>query len=322
MTNEEYKKYVKNEIEKTTTNVITAILQSNINMFKEDETIKKILTPDIFKYLKSGKDIIDGDEIIPYPFGDNGKISFVSHAITPHHKCISYVAAYGAGHLHRLLYLINKFFEETVNIGKEKTLTKKVDIIDFGCGQGLATLSFLHTLQLKGNPIEVSNIILIEPSKYAIDRASINIQLAIEKYGLKSKISLLNKRIDEVDAIIIDSYCEPKNSNINLFGHVIDAIDDNQLIGDIVMNMYRGHDVYSNYIIAVNTTSDDNKLRDFKNDFWERNYLVSNFFRKFLGDKQTFDIERRVRKVRNTPISGNFLLTSIYYNTSKSDESI
>ena len=49
---------------------------------------------------------------------------------------------------------------------------KDIDIIDYGCGQGIASVCFKDYLVSIGKELNIENITLIEPSRKALDRAS------------------------------------------------------------------------------------------------------------------------------------------------------
>ena len=58
------------------------------------------------------------------------------------------------------------------------SLTNRIHIIDWGCGQGIASLCFLESLEQRGLLSSVRKVTLIEPSIAAIGRARQNIEKA------------------------------------------------------------------------------------------------------------------------------------------------
>ena len=74
------------------------------------------------------------------------------------------------------------------------TFVGEIAVIDWACGQGLATI-FLHEyLEEKGYNCRIKEVILIEPSEKALDRA----KFIIEAIDSKIKVSTVNKKLDEV----------------------------------------------------------------------------------------------------------------------------
>ena len=66
--------------------------------------------------------------------------------------------------------VLNSVFEEGL-WGKDRDLfNKKFDIIDWGCGQGLATMLYLDFLNSKNTNQIVNSINLVEPSIMALKK--------------------------------------------------------------------------------------------------------------------------------------------------------
>lgn len=81
----------------------------------------------------------------------------------------AYLAAYCSMHKEKL----NKLFENIPTT----IYNQKFNIIDWGCGQGVATLTFIEYLKKFNIPLtNIKQIILIEPSELAFERAKIHIK--------------------------------------------------------------------------------------------------------------------------------------------------
>ena len=52
---------------------------------------------------------------------------------------------------------------------------RRIQIVDWGCGQALATICFFDYLKRKDIKCEIEKIVLIEPSKEALDRATTHV---------------------------------------------------------------------------------------------------------------------------------------------------
>lgn len=99
-----------------------------------------------------------------------------------------YIAAYGAMHREKF----NAALDTIEN--PAEYFSKNITIIDWGCGQGLATMCFYDYMRNLGIEPSVREIILVEPSTPAINRANKH----LVKYTESASISLVNKHIDYV----------------------------------------------------------------------------------------------------------------------------
>ena len=121
-----------------------------------------------------------------------------------------YIAAYGSMHRDKL----NIALDSIPNPKDYKS--KNITIIDWGCGQGLATICFYDYMRKIGIEPSVDRIILIEPSSAAINRA----KLHLSKYTDAGRISLVNKFIDDVTLSDIET---SKGSVIlHFFSNILD----------------------------------------------------------------------------------------------------
>ena len=89
---------------------------------------------------------------------------------------------------------------------------KKVKLIDWGCGQGIASKMFLDTFGKNS----VNSITLIEPSECALRRASLHIHNDVKN------IKTINKGFDELKISDLLEESIPLLLNVHLFSNVID----------------------------------------------------------------------------------------------------
>ena len=98
-----------------------------------------------------------------------------------------YIYSFGKMHNAKLQYAYN-------NIQKRILEFNHVEIVDYGCGQGLATICF-HDFVLEHNSeLKVKRIILIEPSVMALSRA----ELLCSRFYPETDIITINKNFDEL----------------------------------------------------------------------------------------------------------------------------
>ena len=122
------------------------------------------------------------------------------------------------------------------------TFVGEIAVIDWACGQGLATI-FLHEyLEEKGYNCRIKEVILVEPSEKALDRAKFNIE-AIDN---KIKVSTVNKKLDDV--IDFDIKLFEKRKAVHLFSNIFDiqGISLKHITENLLVNLSK-----DNYIICV-----------------------------------------------------------------------
>ncbi len=78
----------------------------------------------------------------------------------------------------------------------KEPLSRQINIIDWACGQGMATLFILDYIRQNVLPCSVKEVILVEPSKVALDRAI----YLITKAAPDLVVRPVNKKIDDVTA--------------------------------------------------------------------------------------------------------------------------
>ena len=90
-----------------------------------------------------------------------------------------YICAYGKMHKEKIYSALDSI--QDITIFTEKDLT----IIDWGCGQALATICFLDYMNKLGIRPSVNRIILIEPSECAIERAKLHLAKVFSYVGFQ-----------------------------------------------------------------------------------------------------------------------------------------
>ena len=109
--------------------------------------------------------------------------------LSTHEEMCRYLCSYGDMHEEKMLVALEQ------NKGSIETLKQNITIIDWGCGQGLATVCFFDYLNEKKISINTTKVILIEPSEQAIDRARLHIRTYLKD---DSKIILKKKYLNEI----------------------------------------------------------------------------------------------------------------------------
>ena len=94
---------------------------------------------------------------------------------------------------------------------------KKVELVDYGCGQGMASMCY-HDFINKLNPLqEITRVTLIEPSALALSRAS----LLCSNFYPKAEIVTLNKGFEDLTKKDFES--SDSIPTIHLFSNILDV---------------------------------------------------------------------------------------------------
>ncbi len=121
-----------------------------------------------------------------------------------------YIYAFGKMHCAKLQYA----FE---HLHKNALLYNEIEIVDYGCGQGLATICY-HDFLLEHNiKQKVKRITLLEPSSMALSRT----ELLCSKFYPDAEIMAVNKPFDELtnDDLILSNNIP----TVHLFSNILDV---------------------------------------------------------------------------------------------------
>jgi hypothetical protein len=162
-----------------------------------------------------------------------------------------YMYAYGQMHLAKLFFAFEKLPEMP---------NSDLHIIDWGCGQGLATIAFNDFLESKGKTHTIKSVTLIEPSEFSLKRAALH----TNKLLPKTKIRTVNKYLDE---IVLSDISIPKGEIIiHLFSNILDV--PNFSINSLAENIKSNQSL--NFLICVSPSINDfriERLNEFINSF-------------------------------------------------------
>lgn len=121
-----------------------------------------------------------------------------------------YFYSYGQMHAEKLTYAFKQ-------ISPYIKSAEKIDIVDYGCGQGLATMCYHDFVKDCNLQQQVRSITLIEPSALALSRAA----LLCSCFFPEATITAIQKGFDELleSEIRIDAYCP----TLHLFSNILDV---------------------------------------------------------------------------------------------------
>lgn len=148
--------------------------------------------PSVLNILERGKAVLDDDR-----------------------KCDRYIAFYGGHHFHKL-------YAAFASTNFPYTESKDIEIIDWGCGQALATCVLIdYLIENSINPNIVS-VTLIEPSSIALNRGyNFTRQMLQSTFSSSCTIRKVNKYIDDLTPNDLAS--EIETIKVHLFSNIIDV---------------------------------------------------------------------------------------------------
>ena len=113
----------------------------------------------------------------------------------------------------------------------------KYNVIDWACGQGLATMMFIE----KYGSNNIQKVILNEPSELALKRASLH----VKGYNENINLTTIKKTINQLD--IADISSENNLPNVHLFSNILDMDLDFVHLTNLIEKSCNG----LNYFICV-----------------------------------------------------------------------
>jgi len=186
-----------------------------------------------------------------------------------------------------------KLYDTFKPINFQSFKIKNVNLFDWGCGVGTASLAFINQFL---EQINIKRITLIEPSNIATIRG----KEFIEYIAPSINISIINKTFDNLiqndfkDLIFDDIVDGNESVNIHIFSNVLDILTFSEIkdIGGFIPQSFTGH----NYFICVSTTSAK-----------EATTNISNFYDYFCTG---FQIKTIVKPQSNKILSPPILFTN------------
>lgn len=197
--------------------------------------------------------------------------------LTTEEQCNAYIAAYGNMHQGK----INEVLDE---IKINDFANTDLQIIDWGCGQGLATICLFDFFNKHNLSLDlVKKVVLIEPSEVARDRAKTHVNAYLRD---EDKIVVIGKYIDDVK---VDDIVSDEPVTLHLFSNILDipSIDLLRLANSIKTSLKGLH-----YFFCWGPLNQGNNRID---SFWSYfNEADSVFFN--THNKQEYNAEGKLIK--------------------------
>jgi hypothetical protein len=182
-------------------------------------------------------------------------------------QLFSYLNSYGPMHYKKLITSFEYLPEYIFN--------KNPHCIDWGCGQGMASMTLLEYLNDNQITQSISQITLIEPSQIALKRASLH----VSKFTNNTKIiNTINK---DLDSLVDKDFLKDNKMRIHLFSNVLDmdVFSLSKLI-ELIKANFSGENYFlcvSPYITDLKTARIDSFVNAFSgNEGFEEIYKINN----------------------------------------------
>lgn len=197
--------------------------------------------------------------------------------LTTEEQCNAYIAAYGNMHQGKINEVLDK-------IKTNDFANTDLQIIDWGCGQGLATICLFDFFNKHNVSLDlVKKVVLIEPSEVARDRAKTHVNAYLRD---EDKIVVIGKYIDDVK---VDDIVSDEPVTLHLFSNILDipSIDLLRLANNIKTSLKGLH-----YFFCWGPLNQGNNRID---SFWNYfNEADSVFFN--THSKQEYNAEGKLIK--------------------------
>jgi hypothetical protein len=156
-------------------------------------------------------------------------------------------------------------------------LNSSVDIVDWGCGQGLASLVLIDYLKEQHIPLNVNKMTLIEPSDLSLKRAALHVSLATSNVSLRTVCSVFNNLAPS------DVHTASTTVKIHLFSNVLD-IDESIFSISNLIRLIEATQRGINYFFCISPYITDEKadrVDSFKRYFENKYESFENIFEAF-----------------------------------------
>lgn len=182
--------------------------------------------------------------------------------------------------LQMYFYAFGNMHEEKLNLAfkylhKYVKGVNQIELIDYGCGQGLAAMCYHDYLKKENSNQEVIKITLIESSEIAIARA----ELLCEVFYPKAKIRIIQKEIDALEKK--DLTTSEEILTIHLFSNILDVESFNvEKFAKLIKSISNGQNEY----IIVSPMQNSRRLSRLKHF---AAYLENNlYFEKYYDSRE------------------------------------
>jgi len=180
-----------------------------------------------------------------------------TYVLTTPEQMVIYLRDYGNMHKAKIESALQHIMYEITD--------KTIDIIDWGCGQALASMVLIDIIREKRINTVIDQVILIEPSEVCLKRGALH----LKKYDQNIKVKTVLKELDQLT--LQDIKVNRNNLKLHLFSNILDVerFSINNL-STLISNTQKGR----NYFICISPFIDD--IRSARLEFFYK-YFSENF---------------------------------------------
>jgi hypothetical protein len=176
--------------------------------------------------------------------------------LTEQNQLLAYLNSYGKMHHAKMMSAISPI--------EQNDFQEEVEIYDWGCGQGLASVCFIEYINKQNINYSINKFTLIEPSEIAIKRASLHLR----KFTANTQIITINKDLDSLEDSDFDS--KRNKTKIHLFSNIldIDLFSMTDLI-NLIKENFKGKNIFvcaSPFVDTFKTERIDSFVQSFSNN--------------------------------------------------------
>lgn len=208
---------------------------------------------DIFEIKKLASRLFLGSDEVFYSLGRGVAI------LEDEQQLYAYLRSYGNMHFAKCNYAYEYLWSAFPDI-----FNNSIEIIDWGCGQALASMTYLDFLRKHNISQKIEKITLNEPSLLALKRGALHIRF----YAENIDISTINKDLNGLKPI---DFTNNNCVKLHLFSNILD-IDNysTKYLADLIKEKFKG----INYFVIVSPKITDlktNRIDSFINEFMHMN---------------------------------------------------
>lgn len=176
----------------------------------------------------------------------------------------AYLAAYGD--MHRIK--LESAFQ--VLLPQLRSLTGPVEVVDWGCGQGLASAVLLDFCRQHNLALNIRRVTLIEPSVLAINRAQDHLMVMTGHQDLI--IRRCNQTADSLSPALLNT--NPQAVKIHLFSNLLDMLTvDYRAIARTIRQSQKGKNLFVCVSPLTGNYSQNARLEAFRQEFAQNRSL-------------------------------------------------
>lgn len=169
-----------------------------------------------------------------------------------HETMCQYLSSYGNMHEAKL--------REAFKNLDQKIFEGEIEIIDWGCGQGIGTMCLIDHIRSINKDVHIGNVTLIEPAEAALNRAEVHLSNYI---GVDTSIKTFSRFFEDITPSDFES--SSRNPVIHIFSNILDVaqIDLKHLANTLNNSVYS-----ENHVVCVGPLNPNNRrINAFHNYF-------------------------------------------------------